>query len=97
MAIEDLHWIDKSSEEVLKYLLESLTDKAILLILTYRPKFIATWETKLLHTQVTLNRLSNRESLIMVAHLFGTEDFNPDLENLILEKAEGFHFLLKNL
>jgi tetratricopeptide (TPR) repeat protein len=95
MAIEDLHWIDKSSEEVLKYLLESLTDKAILLILTYRPKFISTWETKLSHTQVTLNRLSSRESLIMVAHLLGTEDFNPDLENLILEKAEGVPFFIE--
>ncbi len=95
MAIEDLHWIDKSSEEVLEYLLESLTDKAILLILTYRPKFIATWETKLSHTQVTLNRLSSRESLIMVAHMLGTEDFNPDLENLILEKSEGVPFFIE--
>ena len=39
MAIEDLHWMDRSSEEVLKYLLESISGARILLIFTYRPEF----------------------------------------------------------
>ncbi len=43
MAIEDLHWIDKTSEDVFKYLLESIAGARVLLILTYRPEFIPTW------------------------------------------------------
>jgi predicted ATPase len=42
MAIEDLHWIDKSSEEALKYLLENISGARVLLIFTYRPEFVHT-------------------------------------------------------
>jgi AAA ATPase-like protein/adenylate/guanylate cyclase family protein len=38
MEIEDLHWIDKTSEEYLASLVESLPGAAILLLTTYRPR-----------------------------------------------------------
>ena len=42
MAIEDLHWIDKSSEDTLRYLLDGISGGRILLIFTYRPEFVHT-------------------------------------------------------
>ena len=66
MAVEDLHWIDNSSEESFKYLLEGIPGARVLLIFTYRPEFLPTWGGRSYHNQVTLNRLSNRESLSMV-------------------------------
>ena len=95
MAVEDLHWIDNSSEDALKYLLESISGARILLIFTYRPEFVHTWAGRSYHNQVNLNRLSNRESLSMVSHLLGTEDIDSDLENLILEKTEGIPFFVE--
>ena len=95
MVFEDLHWIDKSSEESLKYLLESIAGAGVFLIFTYRPEFVHTWGGKSYHNQVTLNRLSNRESLAMVTHLLGTEDIDKDLEELILEKTEGVPFFIE--
>jgi tetratricopeptide (TPR) repeat protein len=44
---------------------------------------------------VNLNRLSNRESLAMVSHLFGTEDIDSGLEELVLEKTEGVPFFIE--
>ncbi|MGD9239902.1 MAG: adenylate/guanylate cyclase domain-containing protein [Desulfobacterales bacterium] len=95
MAVEDLHWIDKSSEDVFKYLLDSITGARIFLIFTYRPEFVHTWGAKSYHSQVNLNRLSNRESLAMVTHLLCTKDIDRDLEELILEKAEGIPFFIE--
>lgn len=95
MAIEDLHWIDKRSEEWLRYLLESISGARILFIYTYRPEFVHTWGTRSYHNQINLNRFSNRETLIMVSHLLGTEEIARDLENLILEKAEGVPFFIE--
>jgi len=95
MAIEDLHWIDESSEESLKQLLESISGARVLLIFTYRPEFVHTWGGKSYHSQLNLNRLSNRESLLMVAHLLGTNEVAPDLENLILDKTEGVPFFVE--
>jgi class 3 adenylate cyclase/tetratricopeptide (TPR) repeat protein len=95
MAFEDLHWMDKSSEELLKYLLESIPGAAVFLIFTYRPEFVHTWGAKSYHNQITLNRLSNRESIAMVTHLLGTEDIDGDLEESILEKTEGIPFFIE--
>jgi len=97
MAFEDLHWIDKSSEDQLKYLLESIPEARVLLIFTYRPEFVHTWGAKSYHSQVTLSRLSNRESLMMVSHLLGTEALDKDLEEFILEKTEGIPFFIEEL
>jgi ABC-type oligopeptide transport system substrate-binding subunit/class 3 adenylate cyclase len=97
MAFEDLHWIDKSSEDHLKHLLESIPGARVLLLFTYRPEFVQTWGAKSYHSQVMLNRLSNRESLMMVSHLLGTEELDRDLEEFILEKTEGVAFFIEEL
>jgi len=94
-AYEDLHWADKSSEEVLKYVLENIPGARVLMIFTYRPEFVHTWGGKSYHSQVNLNRLSNRESLTMVTNLLNTEDIDSDLEDLILEKTEGVPFFIE--
>ncbi|MGO9566604.1 MAG: AAA family ATPase, partial [Desulfomonilaceae bacterium] len=94
-AFEDLHWMDRSSEEATKYLLESIPGARVLMIFTYRPEFVHTWGGKSFHSQLTLNRLSNRESLAMVADLLGSDNIAPDLQELILEKTEGVPFFIE--
>ncbi|HUT83655.1 MAG TPA: adenylate/guanylate cyclase domain-containing protein, partial [Thermodesulfobacteriota bacterium] len=95
LAFEDLHWIDKSSEDVLKYVFESIPGARVLMIFTYRSEFVHTWGGKSYHSQVNLNRLSNRETLAMVCHLLGTEDIDSNLAELVLEKTEGVPFFIE--
>ena len=95
MAIEDLHWMDRSSEDSLKELLENIPGARIFLIFTYRPEFIHTWGSRSYHSQVTLNKLSNRESLAMIEHVLATRDIDRHLEDLILQKAEGIPFFIE--
>ena len=95
VAIEDLHWSDKSIEDLLKDLLDIIAGARVLLVFTYRPEFLHAWGTKSYHSQVTLNRLSNRESLAMVTNLLGTKEIERDLEDLILEKTEGVPFFIE--
>jgi len=95
MAVEDLHWMDRSSEDALKELLESISGSRVFLIFTYRPEFVHTWGSRSYHSQVTLNRLSNRESLAMVSHLLGTTNVDKAIEDLTLSKAEGIPFFIE--
>jgi len=95
IAFEDLHWLDKSSEDVLRSHLESIPGSRVLLIFTYRPEFVHTWGAKSYHNQLTLHRLSNRESLEMVTHILGTKEIEKTLEELILEKTEGVPFFIE--
>jgi class 3 adenylate cyclase/tetratricopeptide (TPR) repeat protein len=95
MAFEDLQWLDKGSEELAKYMLDSIPAARVLLIFTYRPDYLHTWGGRSYHSQVTLNRLSNRESLAMVTNILGTENIDRKLEQLILEKTEGIPFFIE--
>jgi len=95
MAFEDLHWIDRNSEQALKSLLDSIPGARILLIFTYRPQFLHTWAGKSYHSQLNLIRLSNRESLSMMTHLLGTPHIDTDLGELILDKTEGVPFFIE--
>ncbi len=95
VAIEDLHWADKSTEDVLKYLLDGIPAARVLLVVTYRPEFVHTWGGKSYHNQLTFNRLSNRETLAMAASLLGTVQVDKEIEELILERTEGVPFFIE--
>ena len=95
LAYEDLHWIDKSSEESLKVLLDSISGARVFLVFTYRPDFVHTWGGRSYHSQVNLNRLSNRETLAMVNHILGRGGTDRELADLILEKTEGVPFFIE--
>ncbi len=95
IAFEDLHWLDKSSEDLVRDHLESIPGARVLMLFTYRPEFVHTWGGKSFHSQITLNRFSNRESLIMISHLLRTENVESDLEEMVLEKTEGVPFYIE--
>jgi class 3 adenylate cyclase len=95
VAIEDLHWIDKSSEECLKALLDSIAGSRIFLIFTYRSEYVHTWGAKSYYNQISLTHLSNRESLALVTHLLSTEEIDKELDDLTLKKTEGIPFFIE--
>jgi len=95
LTFEDLHWIDQSSEEVLKTIFEAVPGAGIFLICSFRPEFHPSWGGKSFHNQITLNRLSNRESLSMISHLLDGKEMDPGLEEMILEKTEGVPFFVE--
>ena len=95
MAFEDLHWIDKNSEDSLKSWLNAISGTRAMMIFTYRPDFVHTWGGKSYHNQLNLNRLSNRESLDMAYQLLQAKRINRNLENFILEKTEGVPFFIE--
>ncbi len=95
LAVEDLHWIDRSSEDVLKDLLEHISGARVLLIFTCRTEYAPTWGARSYHSQITLNRISNREALSMISHLLDTDSVATNLQDLIIEKTEGIPFFLE--
>jgi predicted ATPase len=56
---------------------------------------VPSWKSRSYHCQLNLNRLSNRESLVMVSHLLGTDDFDENIENFILGRTEGNPFFIE--
>jgi tetratricopeptide (TPR) repeat protein len=94
-AIEDLHWIDNTSEEYLRSLVESLGDAAIMLLVTYRPDYRPPWIDK--SDQISLRQLSAHDAFkIVQSHSQHTELPEPVVQ-MIVAKAEGNPFFLEEL
>ena len=67
MVVEDLHWLDPSTLELLQLLAEQGATVPLMLLYTARPEFRAPWPMRTHHSQITLNRLSSRNVREMVA------------------------------
>jgi len=96
-AVEDLHWIDGSSEEYLASLAESLAGAPILLVCTWRPGYRPPWAEHSYVTQLALRRLSADESLRVVRSVLHQEHVPDALAQTILGRAEGNPFFLEEL
>ncbi len=96
-AVEDLHWIDRSSEEYLASLVASLAAAPILLVCTWRPGYRPPWGDHSYVTQLALRRLSPDESLSVVRSVLQAERVPEGLAQAILERAEGNPFFLEEL
>jgi len=95
IAIEDLHWIDQSTVDFLKYFMEIISGARAFLIFTYRPEFAPSWKSRSYHKQINLNLFSNKESIKMVRNLLDAENIDATLNDLIIEKTEGVPFFIE--
>jgi hypothetical protein len=97
VEIEDLHWIDKTSEEYLASLGESVAGAAILLFTTYRPGYRPPWIDKSYATQLSLRSLTPHDSVTVVHSTSHHTALPASLEHRIIEQAEGNPFFLEEL
>jgi class 3 adenylate cyclase/tetratricopeptide (TPR) repeat protein len=97
VEIEDLHWVDKTSEDYLASLVESLPSTPLLLLTTYRPGYHPSWLAKSYATQLSLRSLASHDA-VMVVHATRQQKAVPQhLEQVIIEKAQGNPFFLEEL
>jgi tetratricopeptide (TPR) repeat protein len=89
IAIEDLHWIDKTTEEFLDYLIGWLANISILLILLYRPDYTHQWGSKSYYTQISLDQLGIESSSELIRAILEEGEVAPELRQLILNRAAG--------
>lgn len=96
-AVEDLHWIDKISEEYLASLVETISGAPILLLTTYRPGYRPPWMDRSFVTQMPLRPLSARDSLRIVHSVADASRVPEAVARTIIEKAEGNPLFLEEL
>ncbi len=96
-VLEDVHWIDKTSEECVATLVESLAGTPLLFLATYRPGYRPAWMDKSYAAQMAVQPLSTKDSLSVVHSVLQTDQVPDSLARLILDKAEGNPFFLEEL
>jgi class 3 adenylate cyclase/predicted ATPase len=97
VEIEDVHWIDHTSQDYLASFVESLPGAAILLLTTYRPGYRPPWLEKSYATQLSLRSLTLHDSATVVHASSHDTTLPAHLEHMIIAKAEGNPFFLEEL
>lgn len=106
LIFEDLHWIDRTSLELLEQLI-SLTDRRTLLIVClFRPNRedlswsfheYASRELPHRYAMISLEPLDEGQSRQLVSNLLHIEDLPETVRELILRKAEGNPFYVEEV
>jgi predicted ATPase len=97
LAVENVHWIDPTSEEYLARLADSLSGAKLLLVTTYRPGSSPPWLAKSYATQLALPRLRPQDSRAVVQSVLPSAPDSGPWEQAILETAAGNPFFLEEL
>jgi predicted ATPase len=97
MMVEDLHWLDPSSLELLQLLGEQGATAPLMLLYTARPEFRAPWPMRAHHSQITLNRLSSRDVRDMVALVTVRNALPSESIDVLVERTGGVPLFVEEL
>jgi DNA-binding winged helix-turn-helix (wHTH) protein/tetratricopeptide (TPR) repeat protein len=97
IAVEDIHWIDRTSEEFLATLVERLAGAPILIVTTCRPGYRVPWLDRSYLAQITLRPLATGDSAQLVDYVVGEQPLPEAASASIVEKGEGNPFFLEEL
>lgn len=107
LVVEDLHWADASTRELLDYLTRRLRDARILILATYRRDemhrrhpllpLIQRWRRNATTTNVELDPLAEPEIADMVRAIFDIRDVRSDTSAFLLDRTEGNPFVLEEM
>ena len=97
MIFEDIHWIDPTSLEVLNRAVDKVKNLPVLLIVTFRPEFIASWTGQRRVTNLVLNRLGEHEADEIVARIAGNRPLPPGLRAQIVKRTDGIPLFVEEM
>ena len=89
MVIEDLHWIDSVSEELLGNLIESEAKLRLLLLTSRRSEYAPPWLDRATVTNLPLEPLPTGDVRRLVQARLGVDALPEALARQVTEKAEG--------
>jgi class 3 adenylate cyclase len=97
LLIEDAHWIDPTSEELVGLTIEQSRDTRLLVLVTYRPEYTPPWGNHANLTRLALNRLGQRQCAELVAAVTGGRPLPAEVLAEIVLKTDGIPLFVEEL
>ena len=95
--LEDAHWIDPTTLELMTRLADSISQARLLALVTARPDFAAPWLTRPQATVLTLNCLSRAECARLVANVAAAHGLQAETVAAIVAKTDGVPLFVEEL
>src|SRR5262249_20674173 len=96
-VMEDLHWVDPSTLELLSLLVDQGPTARILTLLTFRPDFSPPWTGRAHLTQMTLPRLPQRQVVEMTGRVAHGKALPPEVVAQVVAKTDGVPLFVEEL
>ncbi|WP_158258694.1 AAA family ATPase [Rhodopila globiformis] len=96
LFVEDAHWIDASTLELLDLIVRNLPAQRCLVFVTARPEFKARWTSFRFVTTLGLDRLDAAGAGEICAHV-AAGTLPPELVAQVIERSDGIPFYLEEL
>jgi predicted ATPase len=97
MVFEDAHWIDPTSRELIDLTINRVQRLPVLLLVTFRPEFLAPWGGQPHVATMALNRLGVREVSALVVGLAGNTPLGSEVVQEIVERTDGVPLFVEEL
>ncbi len=95
--VEDAHWIDPTTLDLLTRIIDRIQQMRVLLLVTFRPEFNPIWQERGHVTSLTLSRLPRRHCTELVTAITGGKALPPEVKQTILAKADGVPLYIEEL
>jgi serine/threonine protein kinase/predicted ATPase len=96
-VVEDLHWVDHSTVELLHLLLESVATARLLVLLTARPEFRSSWPDQDHLYDMYLKRLSSSQTSVMIKSVAGHRTLPPKLAEQLIARTDGIPLFIEEM
>ena len=97
IVYEDVHWMDKATEEILLEINDIIATGRILQIFTHRSGYVHPFGDHTYHTRISLDALSDEDSIHMAEAMLATASLPGELERLIVDGADGNPFFVEEI
>jgi len=95
--VEDAHWIDPSTEELVTQLIEHIRALPVLLVVTYRPEYGCAWLQHPRAASLKLSHLSRAQSRELLADLLTGCNVRPEIVDQVVARADGIPLFLEEM
>ena len=97
IILEDAHWIDPTSRELLDLTVDRIRNLPVLLIVTFRPEFQPPWADQAHATMLALNRLDRRDRIALIKRIADGKTLPHDVVAHIIERTDGVPLFVEEL
>ncbi|MBV9287694.1 MAG: AAA family ATPase [Hyphomicrobiales bacterium] len=97
MIFEDAQWADPSSLEAFGGIVEKIDALRVLLIVTFRPEFVAPWIGRPRVAALAINRLAPGEVLTLIDRVAGNQALAEDVRRDIVERTDGVPLFVEEM
>jgi class 3 adenylate cyclase/predicted ATPase len=97
MILEDAHWADPSSLEVLSRLIDKIGRLRVLLVVTFRHELAAPWIGRPYLTTLTLHRLPPHQAMALIEQVSGNRPLPGNIRRDIAERADGIPLFVEEM